>query len=64
MMALETKRKAPGSWRATQGRIPVIGTLTIYSAGRWVQRLLSNIAWALGQHLSALDIRPERRNQK
>lgn len=64
MMALKTKRKAPGSWRATQGRIPVTGTSTTYSAGCWVQRLLSNIAWALGQHISALDIRLERRKQK
>jgi hypothetical protein len=62
MSELKTKRKAPGSWRATQGRIPVTGMTTIYSAGRWGQRLLSKIVWALEQRLSALEI--ERRALK
>jgi len=62
MRALKTKRKAPGSWRATQGRIPVTGMGTIYSAGRWGQRLLSKIVWALEQRLLALEI--ERRALK
>ena len=64
MRAVQTKREAPGGWRATQGRIPVTGMKVTYRAGRWVQSLFSRVVWAIEQRLSALDVEIERRAQK
>lgn len=64
MSAIKTKRKAPGGWRATQGRIPVAGIEAIYFAGRLLQSLFSQVVWAMEQRLSALDVEIERRTQK
>jgi hypothetical protein len=57
-----TKRKAPGGWRATQGRIPVTGMPKHYRRWRWVQSPFAEIFRAMNQHLSALVV--ERRKQK
>lgn len=64
MRTIETKKEAPGGWRATQGRIPVTGIKVTYGVGRWVQSLFSRVVWAMEQHLSALDVEIERRAQK
>lgn len=61
MRAGQTKKKALGSWRATQGEIPVTGMKSIYRAERWVQSLFSRLVWAMEQRLSALDVEIERR---
>ena len=64
MRTIKTKRKTPGGWRASQGRIPVTGMVVIYRAGRWVQSLFSRAVRTMEQRLSALDVEIERRAQK
>jgi hypothetical protein len=60
----QSKRKAPGGWRATQGEIPVTGMKLTYFALRWLQSLFSRVVWTMEQRLSAMDIEIERRKQK
>jgi hypothetical protein len=48
MRAVQTKREAPGGWRATQGEIPVTGMRKIYCAGFWLQGLFFRAVEAQG----------------
>lgn len=64
MRWLDSKKEAPGGWRATQGRIPVTGIRSTYRVGRRVQSLFSLAVRTMQQRLSALDIIVERRARK